>query len=83
MSPLPWLKRLKRLFRRPAPDADPGGFVVAPLLAPVDDRPEWRKRIDRINEICEERKRANQLLQGGRIVDDHSVDVDENRKKGA
>jgi hypothetical protein len=64
------LERIRTLFRghREPPTPIAESIPEPPVDQPEDDRPEWRKKIDWINGLCEERKLHDRMLQGGRVV---------------
>ncbi len=70
---------ITKFFRRIFSRARPVPAAVPP--PPIKEEPEWirslnqldreqRQRVDRINELVEQRKRDFVLAQGGRILND-------------
>ena len=66
------LQKIRRLFRRRRNALKPQPAPAEPTLpeqtTAIDDRPEFMKKIDRINALCEERKREMRMSDGGRFI---------------
>ena len=66
---------LRTFFRRHKPRDTASALVepTATLATPeAEAEPQWKQKIRRVNELCEQRKRDMHMRQGGRVVD---VDV--------